>query len=100
MLIVAIAAVTSALVLYLAHRIGRLLAASLSMILVATAALVLALVAIARDFRDADGFFDCWPNCSSIQDLVGVTVFAAPIVFIVAVVALIVVGSFADATRD
>ncbi len=100
MLIVAIAAGASVLVLYLAHRIGRLLAVALAMIVVSGAAVVLAFVAIQRDFRDADGFMDCWPNCTAIQDVVGVTAFAAPIVFVVALLAVVVVGSFTAATRE
>ena len=100
MLIVALIVVASILLLYLAHRIGRLLVASLAMIGIAATAFVLALVAIERDFRDADGFMDCWPNCTLVQDVVGVTVFAAPIVFVAAVVAIVVVGSFAAASRE
>ncbi len=100
MLVVAITAVTSILVLYLAHRIGRLLATSLAMIAIAAMTFVLALVAIDRDFRDADGFIDCWPHCTLFQDAVGATIFAAPIVFIVAVLAIVVVGSFTAATRE
>ena len=100
MLIVAITAVTSILALYLAHRIGRLLATSLAMIAIAATTFVLALVAVERDFRDADGFMDCWPNCTLFQEVVGVTVFAAPIVFIAALVALILGGSLAAVTRE
>lgn len=27
-------------------------------------------VAIATDYRDADGIFDCWPHCSGLQNFV------------------------------
>ena len=100
MLIVAIAAAASVLVLYLAHRIGRLLAVALAMMFVAGTAVVLAFVAILRDFRDADGFIDCWPNCTAFQDVVGVTALGAPVVFVVALLAVVVVGSFTAATRE
>jgi hypothetical protein len=37
------------------------------------AAFVTAAVLIAQDYRDADGWVDCWPNCSTLQTGVGVT---------------------------
>ena len=34
-------------------------------------AFVIAAVLIAQDYRDADGWVDCWPNCSTLQTGVG-----------------------------
>jgi hypothetical protein len=31
---------------------------------------ILDYVVIATDYKDADGFSDCWPACSTLQDLV------------------------------
>jgi hypothetical protein len=30
-------------------------------------------------YRDADGFIDCWPSCTLLQDVVGFVLFASPI---------------------
>jgi hypothetical protein len=35
-------------------------------------AFVIAVVLIAHDYRDADGWVDCWPHCSTLQTGVGV----------------------------
>lgn len=32
---------------------------------------VTAFVAMEVDFKDADGFIDCWPSCSYLQEIVG-----------------------------
>ncbi len=39
----------------------------------------LAWAAIVTDFRDADGFIDCWPHCTLRQGVVGTTVWWSPI---------------------
>jgi len=39
---------------------------------------VLAALAITTDWRDADGYVDCWPNCSRVQETVGVLFLVAP----------------------
>src|SRR5919197_762834 len=39
---------------------------------------ILAALAISTDWRDADGYVDCWPNCSLVQDTVGVLFWVAP----------------------
>jgi hypothetical protein len=43
--------------------------------------------AIRTDYRDADGYGDCWPHCTALQDSVGAMHVVAP----VALVALILV---------
>jgi hypothetical protein len=59
---------------------GRLGAASL------TAAAILALLwtvayyAMSIDWHDADGSFDCWPGCTSLQSAIAAVFFLAPII--------------------
>jgi 1,4-dihydroxy-2-naphthoate octaprenyltransferase len=74
----AIVAIVAGLVL--AHRRGHLIAAAVAVLLLLAAAWVLAKVAYDRDYRDADGFVDCWPSCSPVQHAVGVSLFVAPLV--------------------
>jgi hypothetical protein len=40
---------------------------------------VLAAVAISTDWRDADGYVDCWPHCMRVQQTVGVLFWIAPV---------------------
>lgn len=42
-----------------------------------------AAVLFAIDYRDADGFMDCWPNCTGWQDAVGFVAFFAPALLVV-----------------
>jgi hypothetical protein len=72
--------VVVAVLLYLAHRRGQLLAASLVLFVLAVAASGLAYAAVATDYRDADGFVDCWPSCTAIQEATGFGIFLAPAV--------------------
>ena len=50
------------------------------------ALVVVAWVAIATDVGDADGFVDCWPNCTALQEIVGAAVFWAPVLMAAIVV--------------
>lgn len=43
----------------------------------------LALAAIWTDYRDADGFVDCWPSCSRFQDGVEWAFWFTPVLFVV-----------------
>lgn len=43
---------------------------------------VTAAVLFGTDYRDADGFMDCWPHCTVLQDVVGFVLFASPILLI------------------
>jgi hypothetical protein len=43
---------------------------------------VLAYAAISRDYRDADGWVDCWPNCTAYQNAVGGTFILGPAMFV------------------
>jgi hypothetical protein len=54
---------------------------------IAAAALVIAWLAaavlVAIDYRDVDGFMDCWPRCTAWQDGVGFVVFAGPVMLVI-----------------
>ncbi len=56
---------------------------------------LLAVVLFATDYRDADGAFDCWPNCTALQDAVGFALLVAPIM----VVALLASAGIAGLLR-
>ena len=51
---------------------------------------VLAALAISTDWRDADGYVDCWPNCSAVQDAVGVLFWIGPAAAVVLAVSAII----------
>jgi hypothetical protein len=53
---------------------------------------VLALVA--HDYRDMDGFIDCWPSCTVEQQTAGGVLFYTPLLM-----ALIIAGSFVVLAR-
>ena len=81
-------------VFVLTNRRGNLRAAALAILLLAVATGGLAFLAVATDYRDADGFGDCWPNCTTLQDAVGSALFLAPVVAIIAFI-LLLASSFA-----
>ena len=89
MIWIALFAAATAAGLFLACRIGRLLAASVAVLAVAGIGFGLAFLAIATDFRDADGSFDCWPDCSTFQDAVGTGIVYTPVAIIIGVVGFI-----------
>ncbi len=47
----------------------------------------LAAIAVRTDYRDADGFVDCWPYCSPFQDGVAITLLFGPLAAVLVVVA-------------
>ena len=49
----------------------RLLAATTPPLILLGALFALAVLAQHTDFRDADGWVDCWPNCSPVQIATG-----------------------------
>ena len=51
-----------------------------------------ATILIAADVRDADGFMDCWPDCTVLQD-------AVEFAFVVSSVMLVVVATGRLAAR-
>jgi hypothetical protein len=75
--------------LLFAHRRGHLLAAALPTLLFLAFAWVLAKIAQDTDYRDADGWVDCWPSCSPVQHAVGITLWIAPLVAAVVIVAIV-----------
>ena len=64
-------------------RFGRIL---IALLLIMGTALTLDGVAISADFHDADGFMDCWPYCSTWQEIVGRTFWWGAMLFLVLVV--------------
>ena len=51
-----------------------------------------AAVAIETDYRDTDGWTECWPGCSAFQEAVGFVYLAAPAALIVVLVVAVVVS--------
>jgi len=41
------------------------------MLMALAASRAAAAIAVRADYRDADGFVDCWPYCSTFQDVIG-----------------------------
>jgi hypothetical protein len=66
---------------------GRVL---IALLLIVGTALTLDGIALAADFHDADGFIDCWPYCSTWQDIVGGTFWWGGMLFLVLVIVAIV----------
>jgi hypothetical protein len=67
--------------------LGRVL---IALLLIVGTALILDGVAISADFHDADGFIDCWPYCSTWQEIVGGTFWWGGMLFLVLVLAAVV----------
>jgi hypothetical protein len=74
--------------LYVAWRRNRLAPAFIAVIVVLAVFWVLAYAAISTDYRDADGFIDCWPSCSRYQGAVAAAIWYGPVM-------LVVLGAFA-----
>jgi hypothetical protein len=77
--------------LVVAARRGHLPATLAVMLTVIAASWAAAAVAVRTDYRDADGFVDCWPYCSAFQDVIGGTLFYGPVA---ALVLLVTAGVF------
>jgi hypothetical protein len=60
------------------------------LLLIVGTALILDALAILTDISDADGFVDCWPSCSTWQELVGRTFWWGGTLFVVLVIAAVV----------
>lgn len=69
------------LLLTMAWRRGRLALAFVGVAALLAATWVLAYVAMVLDFRDADGWVDCWPGCTILQDGVHAALELGPLVF-------------------
>lgn len=81
--------------LVLADRRHRLLPAFAAILVALAVGWGLAARAVAVDYRDADGFVDCWPSCTALHKTVGATLFFGP----VAAVLLLVVAAVLLAAR-
>ena len=82
--------------LVVAARRGRLFATLAVMLTVLAASWAAAVIAVRADYRDADGFVDCWPYCSTFQDVIGGALIYGPVV---ALVLLVTAGVFLVGTR-
>ncbi|HEY4621920.1 MAG TPA: hypothetical protein VIG93_09485 [Gaiellaceae bacterium] len=83
-LVVALLALAGlASLLYVAWR-RRRLASTFIVVTIGSALLWgLAFAAIWTDYRDADGFVDCWPYCTAFQVAVASTFWYGPVMFLV-----------------
>lgn len=45
-----------------------------------------AAILIATDVRDADGFMDCWTDCTILQDGVEFALFVSPVMLVVVLI--------------
>jgi len=70
------------LLLFIAWRRGRLARTFVAITVVLAAAWGLALAAIWTDYRDADGFVDCWPSCSQFQNAVEWALWYGPVMIV------------------
>jgi len=70
-------------VLVLAERRGRFALVAWSLAGVLAVVFAAALAALLTDFRDANGFIDCWPHCTAIQDATGLGLLLPPVLFLV-----------------
>ena len=43
----------------------------------------IATILVVADVRDADGFMDCWPDCTVLQDVVGFAFMVSPVMLVV-----------------
>ena len=75
-----------------ASRVDARAPVSLVVMALAATAFGLAVAAVRTDYRDADGFIDCRPNCSGLHDTVGMALFAGPVGFLIALVGLVFGG--------
>jgi hypothetical protein len=73
--------------LVVAARHGHLLVAAAATLAVMASFWVLAVLAVRADYRDADGFIDCWPSCTAIHNAVGATLFYGPVAAFLVVIA-------------
>jgi hypothetical protein len=80
------------LLLFIAWRRGRLARTFVAVSVVLAVAWGVALAAIWTDYRDADGFVDCWPSCSHFQNAVKSAFWSGPVVFVVLAVFAGVLG--------
>ena len=71
----------------LAARRGHLLLASVGVLTAVAGMWLLAVLTVRADYRDADGFIDCWPSCTAVHNAVGATLFYGPIAAVLVLIA-------------
>jgi hypothetical protein len=86
--VVVVVAVIAGLVV--AARLGQLFLASAGTLAALAGMWVLALLAVRADYRDADGFIDCWPDCTAVHNAVGAALFYGPAAAVVVLIATVV----------
>jgi hypothetical protein len=70
-------------VLVLSWRRGWLGRSFLAISLLLALLWIAAGAAVRSDYRDADGYIDCWPSCSALQDGVAMAIWWGPIAFVI-----------------
>jgi hypothetical protein len=78
-----------ALIMYGGFRLHRPFIAFAAAAAITAATWVAVKAAISSDYRDADGYGDCWPNCTLLQNGVGTMNVLAPLTLILLAVALV-----------
>lgn len=78
-----------------ARRPGTLTRAVFTAVVLLCALYALAWAAILTDVGDADGFVDCWPHCTLLQNSVGIAVSWSPVLM----AALVIVGAYVAMRR-
>ena len=73
--------------LVVAARLGHLFLASAGTLTALAGMWILALLAVRADYRDADGFVDCWPGCTAVHNAVGATLFYGPVAAVAVLIA-------------
>jgi hypothetical protein len=86
-IIAALFLVVLGLVLYGGWRLHRLVIAFVIAVAVTTSLWTAADAAIRTDYRDADGYSDCWPDCTLLQSGVAVVNRLAPVALLGLIVA-------------
>jgi heme/copper-type cytochrome/quinol oxidase subunit 3 len=88
-----VAALVPAVALVAAAVLWRLRPSTRPLLIVAivlAAAYTVANVLIAIDYDDADGFMDCWPDCSGVQEAIRTALFiGGTLLLLVAAVSLV-----------
>lgn len=62
------------------------------------AAVAFAVIAFSTDFHDADGFVDCWPECSTVQEVIRWTFWPGALAWLVLVI--VAIGRWITDGRD
>ena len=72
----------------------RLLPATAGIIAALALGWGLAAQAVAVDYRDADGFVDCWPSCTAFQDGISATLFYGPVAAVLLLITAIILYGY------